>query len=241
MSIVVDTFVMGPYRSNCYVVRGERGAAEAVVVDPGDDPTPLRLELARMGARTAGILVTHTDVDHIGGRRGARRGHGQPRSGRRPARSRRCAPERPAAGCASAPHDPAHTVTGGDEVTVGGHHVRGARRAGPLGRPRRVPRRRPALLGRPALRGLRRPGRSRRRRLGHAARLGAVAARAASRRHRRLSGARTGDDARARSCRRTRSCASCAQRSRELEVPGAARDARRPAAATQRGGTSSGR
>ena len=67
MSIVVDTFVMGPYRSNCYVLRGERGASEAVVVDPGDDPTPLRLELARMGARTAGVLVTHTDVDHIAG------------------------------------------------------------------------------------------------------------------------------------------------------------------------------
>lgn len=67
MSLVVDTFVMGPFRSNCYVVRSERGTAEAVVIDPGDDPSPLRLELARMGARTAGILVTHTDVDHIGG------------------------------------------------------------------------------------------------------------------------------------------------------------------------------
>jgi len=119
MSLVVDTFVMGPFRSNCYVVRAERGAVEAVVVDPGDDPTPLRLELARMGARTAGILVTHTDVDHIGGvgeladgtgsevwapagevdalRRGETRG-----------------------GMRVPPHDPAHTVSGGDELTVAG-------------------------------------------------------------------------------------------------------------------------
>ena len=67
MPLAVDTFVMGPFRSNCYVVRAERGAPEAVVIDPGDDPTPLRLELARMGTRAAGILVTHTDVDHIGG------------------------------------------------------------------------------------------------------------------------------------------------------------------------------
>ena len=37
------------------------------MIDPGDDPTALRLELAGMGTRAAGILVTHTDVDHIGG------------------------------------------------------------------------------------------------------------------------------------------------------------------------------
>src|SRR5918911_287507 len=67
MPLVVDRFTMGPFQSNCYVVRSERGASQAAVVDPGDDPTPLRLELARMGARAAGVLVTHTDVDHIAG------------------------------------------------------------------------------------------------------------------------------------------------------------------------------
>ena len=67
MPLAVDSFVMGPFQSNCYVVRSERGAAEAVVIDPGADPTELRLELARIGSRTGGILVTHTDVDHIGG------------------------------------------------------------------------------------------------------------------------------------------------------------------------------
>ena len=65
--LAVDSFVMGPFQSNCYVVRSERGAPEAAVVDPGDDPTALRLDLARMGATIGGILVTHTDVDHIGG------------------------------------------------------------------------------------------------------------------------------------------------------------------------------
>src|SRR4051794_41931499 len=67
MPLVVDRFVLGTFQSNCYAIRSERGATDAVVVDPGDDPTPLRLELARMGASAAGILVTHTDVDHIGG------------------------------------------------------------------------------------------------------------------------------------------------------------------------------
>ena len=37
------------------------------MVDPGGDPAPLGSSSRGMGARTGGILVTHTDVDHIGG------------------------------------------------------------------------------------------------------------------------------------------------------------------------------
>jgi glyoxylase-like metal-dependent hydrolase (beta-lactamase superfamily II) len=66
MPPVVDRYELGPIGTNCYVVRTERGAPEAVVVDPGDDPTTLRLEIARMGVTVAGILVTHTHYDHIG-------------------------------------------------------------------------------------------------------------------------------------------------------------------------------
>ena len=119
MPLVVDTFVLGPFRSNCYVVRSERGAAEAAVIDPGDDPTPLRLELARMGAKPGGILITHSDVDHIGGVAALADGtgaevwapvgevealrQGETRGGMR-----------------VPPHEPAHTVTGGDQITVAG-------------------------------------------------------------------------------------------------------------------------
>src|SRR2546423_15561902 len=66
MSLVVDTFVVGPARENCYVLRANAGAAEAVVVDPGDDAAQLRLELARLGARCTGILITHGHWDHLG-------------------------------------------------------------------------------------------------------------------------------------------------------------------------------
>ena len=77
MPLVVDSFVMGPFQSNCYVVRRERGAAEAAVIDPGDDPTPLRLELARMGARDRrDPRHAHRRRPHRR-RRGARRRHGR--------------------------------------------------------------------------------------------------------------------------------------------------------------------
>jgi hydroxyacylglutathione hydrolase len=66
MSLAVDRFELGPLGTNCYVVRAERGASEAVVIDPGADATALRVELARMGVTVAAILLTHTHYDHIG-------------------------------------------------------------------------------------------------------------------------------------------------------------------------------
>jgi len=119
MPLVVDSFVMGSFQSNCYVIRSERGAAEAAIVDPGDDPTPLRLELARMGTRAGGILVTHTDVDHIAGVAALAEGTG----------AEVWAPEvevealregKTRGGFPVAAHDPAHTVTGGDEIALAG-------------------------------------------------------------------------------------------------------------------------
>jgi hydroxyacylglutathione hydrolase len=119
MPLAVDSFVMGPFRSNCYVVRRERGVPEAAVIDPGDDPAPLRLELARLGATTAGILVTHADVDHIGGVAALSEGTGAEVwapvgevDALRAGRTR--------GGLTVPPHDPAHVVTGGDEITVAG-------------------------------------------------------------------------------------------------------------------------
>jgi hydroxyacylglutathione hydrolase len=63
--LVVDRYELGPIGTNCYVVRSERGAAEAAVVDPSGDAATIRLELAQMGATCAGILVTHSHWDHI--------------------------------------------------------------------------------------------------------------------------------------------------------------------------------
>jgi glyoxylase-like metal-dependent hydrolase (beta-lactamase superfamily II) len=67
VSLAVDRYELGPIGTNCYVVRAAQGAPEAVVIDPGDDVTDVRAELARAGTRCAAILITHTHYDHLGG------------------------------------------------------------------------------------------------------------------------------------------------------------------------------
>jgi hydroxyacylglutathione hydrolase len=67
VTLVVDRFELGPIGTNCYVVRAEPAAGEAIVVDPGGDADRLRRELADRRTRCTAILITHGHWDHLGG------------------------------------------------------------------------------------------------------------------------------------------------------------------------------
>src|SRR5205085_10411358 len=69
---------LGPIKTNCYVVRADREAPDAVVVDPGGDASMLRLELARLKTSCAAILITHGHFDHLGGVADLAEGTGAP-------------------------------------------------------------------------------------------------------------------------------------------------------------------
>jgi hydroxyacylglutathione hydrolase len=70
MAPVTETHALGPTQTNCYVVRANSDADDAVVVDPGYDIRP------QFGV--AAILVTHCHWDHLGGIAGLAEATGAP-------------------------------------------------------------------------------------------------------------------------------------------------------------------
>ncbi len=51
--------------TNCYVVRADSEASEAVVIDPSGASTRLHGELEQAGVRCVAILITHGHWDHL--------------------------------------------------------------------------------------------------------------------------------------------------------------------------------
>ena len=67
MPPAVDRLTLGPLATNCYIVRADRAASEAVVVDPSGTAAEIQAALAKVGAQCVAILVTHGHFDHITG------------------------------------------------------------------------------------------------------------------------------------------------------------------------------
>ena len=78
MALRVDKLSLGPMGTNCYVVRADSSAKDAVVVDPSGEATELRLTLAGLGATCTAILVTHGHWDHLLGVADLAEGTGAP-------------------------------------------------------------------------------------------------------------------------------------------------------------------
>jgi hydroxyacylglutathione hydrolase len=121
VDIVVDRFALGPIQTNCYVVRANGATPGAVVVDPGGEAPELLLQLERLGATCAAILVTHGHFDHVGGVADLAESTGGPvymPEGERDRLERYS--EFAPAGVPGRPHTPDHLLEGGETIEVAG-------------------------------------------------------------------------------------------------------------------------
>lgn len=65
MSLEIRKLIVGPVRTNCYIVN-KKGSNEAVIVDPGDEAFLIELKLTEWKLTPVAILLTHGHFDHIG-------------------------------------------------------------------------------------------------------------------------------------------------------------------------------
>jgi hydroxyacylglutathione hydrolase len=66
MTLAVDQLSLGQIGTNCYLVRADDEATDAVVIDPGDDAPEIQRALEARGATCTAILLTHGHYDHFG-------------------------------------------------------------------------------------------------------------------------------------------------------------------------------
>jgi hydroxyacylglutathione hydrolase len=64
--MILETFPVGPLQCNCTLL-GDEEAAEAIVIDPGDEVSRIYRRLSDLGLNLKQILVTHGHIDHVGG------------------------------------------------------------------------------------------------------------------------------------------------------------------------------
>ena len=60
----IETFPVGPLQCNCTII-GDEASGEAVVIDPGDEPSRILRALDAMRVRPVALLHTHAHFDHV--------------------------------------------------------------------------------------------------------------------------------------------------------------------------------
>ncbi len=63
---LVEAFTLGPFATNCYIVR-EPAGAECWIVDASFEPGAMIERVQALSLRVAAIVLTHAHVDHVAG------------------------------------------------------------------------------------------------------------------------------------------------------------------------------
>src|SRR5207247_10348376 len=67
----IHSLVVGRLQTNCFIVQSQ---AEAIIVDPGDEPERILRFIKDINATPTRIVATHTHFDHVLGVDGVRKG-----------------------------------------------------------------------------------------------------------------------------------------------------------------------
>ncbi len=65
MNLNVKRMVVGPVRTNCYII-SRKESDKAIIIDPGDEADEIERKLKTYGLMPVAILLTHGHFDHIG-------------------------------------------------------------------------------------------------------------------------------------------------------------------------------
>lgn len=66
MPVLIEAFALGPFETNCYLVR-EEGEDGCLIVDAGFDPGEMIRRVRQLDLSPRALLLTHAHADHIGG------------------------------------------------------------------------------------------------------------------------------------------------------------------------------
>jgi glyoxylase-like metal-dependent hydrolase (beta-lactamase superfamily II) len=121
----VRAFTVGPVQENCYIVRSDAESNRAVIIDPGEEAPRLLQAMEELGVELEAILLTHCHFDHIGAVAPLAKATGAPvycPEIERPllADIMRWVP--PGFGPFES-HEPEHTVSGGERLTLAGLQI----------------------------------------------------------------------------------------------------------------------
>ena len=74
---LIETFPVGPLQCNCTILADE-ASGEAIVIDPGDEPSRILRALESAKLRPVALLHTHAHLDHITASRAVKEATGAP-------------------------------------------------------------------------------------------------------------------------------------------------------------------
>jgi len=64
-AVVVETLVVGPFATNCYIV-GSSSTEQGMIIDPGAEAATILRTVRQLGLSISLIVITHAHIDHVG-------------------------------------------------------------------------------------------------------------------------------------------------------------------------------